>query len=143
MSAVASFDYSAWIARYPEFSTVDEPTATAYFTEATIYHANDGSGPVANASQQLLLLNMLTAHLAQIYSGANGQDPSPLVGRINTASEGTVSVGAELPGLPGSAAWYSTTKYGLAYWAATAPYRTMRYRPGPRRIFDPWTSRGY
>ncbi len=143
MGAVAIFNYGAWKARYPEFdTTVSEATADLYFAEATLYLANDGTGPVRDLpapapSIQLVLLNMLTAHIAQLNSGSSIQPVVPLVGRINTATEGSVSVGAELPNLPGSAAWYAQTKYGLNFWQATAAYRTFRYRPGPRRVFDP------
>ena len=30
------------------------------------------------------------------------------------------------------AEWFVQTKYGAAYWAATARYRTARYYPGPQ-----------
>ena len=149
MGAIATFSYSAWLVRYPEFTTtVNEQTADAYFNEATLYLANDGTGPVTDPpppapSVQLMLLNMLTAHIAQLNSGSSIQPLVPLVGRINTATEGSVSVGAELPGLPGTAAWYSQTRYGLSFYQATAAYRTFRYRPGPRRVFDPLFQRRF
>jgi hypothetical protein len=85
---------------------------------------------VQDVNQRALLLNMLTAHLAALYAGVNGQSPSPLVGRINTATEGSVSVGAAMDGVPGTAAWFLQTKYGASFWQATARYRTMRYVPG-------------
>lgn len=130
MGAVATFDYPTWAARYPEFSAVSSALAQAYFGEATLYLANDGTGPVQDAGQQLALLNMLTAHIAALNAGTNGQPASPLVGRIAHASEGSVSVSTEMPAMPGSAAWFMQTKYGLSYWQATAQYRTMRYVPG-------------
>ena len=140
MGVSVQFNYPAWIARYPEFALVSEPTANAYFNEAQIYHDNSGSayGPT-DATVQLVLLNMLTAHIAQRYAIIAGVEPSPLVGRISNATEGSVSVGVEGFGsaLPGSQVWFAQTKYGLDYWFATTPFRTMRYVTGPRRIFDP------
>lgn len=122
-----TFNYAAWIARYPEFTTVGAPTAQAYFNEAGLYCANDICNPAFPSGNLLTLLNMLTAHIAAINSGANGQAPSPFVGPINTAAEGSVSVGADLgdvtAGSP-SQPWYMSTKYGAAYWAATAQFRT-------------------
>jgi hypothetical protein len=141
MGAVASFNYAAWIARYPEFASVSSGQATMLFSEATLYLANDGSGPVADAGQQLTLLNMLTAHIAALYVGVSGQPPSGLVGRINSATEGSVSASAEMPALPGSAAWFAQTPYGMSFYAATAPYRSMRYIPSVRRGHYP--SAGY
>lgn len=137
MGVQIAFDYGAWTARYPEFASVAQDAASQYFAEATLYHANDGSGPVDDAGQQSMLLNMLTAHIAARYATLGGQAPSPLVGRIDNASEGSVSVHADMGPQPGSAAWYMQTKYGADYWRATAVYRTMHYRAGPRRFFSP------
>jgi hypothetical protein len=131
-----TFNYTAWVLRYPEFQTVMEPVAQAYFDEATIYLRNDGTGPVRNDRIQLLLLNMLTAHLAKLYATINGQPASGLVGRISQATEGSVSAGTDLNGVPGNAAWFTQTSYGLSFWQATAPYRRMRYVPGPRPNFN-------
>jgi hypothetical protein len=141
MGAVVTFNYPAWAARYPEFTGVDPTLVQAYFNEATIYCRNDGGGPVSTDAIQTTLLNMLTAHICQLNAAINGQDSSQIVGRINSASQGSVSVGTEM-NLPGSAAWFAQTKYGVAYWQATAPYRTMRYMPGQQRQFDPWRSFG-
>ena len=140
MGVIVAFDYAGWIARYPEFAdSVDEPTADRYFAEATIYHRNDGGGPVTDETAQLTYLNMMTAHIAARYAAQNGIPASPLVGRINSATEGSVSVGIEgFTGVPGSQQWFMQTKYGSDYWFATTPYRTMRYILGPRRIFDPY-----
>lgn len=135
MGAVASFDYDKFIARYPEFSqTGSQPVsadlAQAYFDEATVYHRNDGSGPVATATTQLVLLNMLVAHLASLNTADGAGTPaSSAPGRVTSASEGSVSVSTEYKG-PDSAAWFTQTRYGAAYWQATAVYRTMRYIPG-------------
>lgn len=132
MGVIVNFDYNSWLVRYPEFGVsgaqfVSPQLAQAYFDEATSYQANNGAGPVSDPGLQLRLLNMLTAHIAAL----NVTGSSPLVGRINTASEGSVSVGAENNYPPGTPQWYQQTKYGAAWWAATAQYRTMRYRPGP------------
>jgi len=139
MGASVSFDYATWAARYPEFSSVSAPTAQAYFDEATLYLANDGSGPVNDPTRQLMLLNMLTAHIAFLYSGTDGQGASPLVGRVSNASEGSVSVQAEMASTPEALAdYFKQTKYGLSFWNASAVYRTLQYVPGPRRNFAPW-----
>lgn len=137
MGVAITFNYTSWAARYPEFSGVDPVLVQAYFDEATIYCRNDGGGPVSTSAIQTTLLNMLTAHICQLNAAINGQDSSQIVGRINSASQGSVSVGTEM-NLPGSAAWFAQTKYGVAYWQATAQYRTMRYMPGQNRQFDPW-----
>jgi|ERR1700724_1703884 len=134
MGVIVSFNYTAWAARYPEFSGVDPALVQLYFNEATMYCRNDGGGPVSTAPIQTTLLNMLTAHICQLNAALNGQDSSQIVGRIENASQGSVSVATEMD-LPGSAAWFKQTKYGVAFWQATAGYRTMRYmRPGQYQV---------
>lgn len=138
------FDYQAWVQSYPEMANVDEATATGYFNQmkmvyvGILYRVCDPTG-----ATQLMLLNLLTAHLAQLFaSQVNGQPntqssgaaPAPgLVGRIASATEGSVSVTTAIPELPQAAAWLSQTKYGLFFWDATKAYRTMIYVPGPRQ----------
>ena len=132
--AVVVFDSTAFLDRYPEFSTVAGGTLTAYFYEATLYLNNSENSLVTDVTQRSVLLNMAVAHLAALYSGINGQAPSQLVGRITQASEGSVSVSSDIGPVSNTAAWWMQTKYGASYWAATAPYRTMRYRPGSSKL---------
>lgn len=125
--AVVSFNYATWSARYPELSAVGSDLAQAYFNEATLYLDNTDASLVQDINARATLLNMLTAHIAQL----NMPGSSPLVGRITNASEGSVSVATTYSdAMPGSMAWYVQTKYGASYWQATAQYRMMRYIPG-------------
>lgn len=138
MGVAVTFDYTTWSELFPQFSSLTENQVTALALPlAEQYCRNDGGGPVSTAATQANLLNLMVAHICQLLFGANGQAPSPLVGRISDASEGSVSVRTEFPQTV-NAAWYNQTPFGAAFWAATAPYRTMRYLPGPRRRFSPW-----
>lgn len=136
MGVIATFSYEAWNARYPEFN-VSQVQAQAFWLEATIHHRNDGGGPVNDIAMQAMLLNMLTSHIAMLAVGTAAQPASGLVGRISSANQGSVSVSTELAGLPGNAAYYTQTPYGLAWWNATAVFRTAHYRPGFGRRFGP------
>ena len=139
MGAIATWSYGAWIARFPQFEASVPPDLGAQFwTEATLLVGNDGSGPVADVARQTVLLNLATAHIAALNAGENGAPPSPLVGRIASASEGAVSVSVENGFPPGSAQWWQQTRYGAQFWASTSVYRTATYVPAPRRSFDPW-----
>lgn len=136
MGVIVTFDYAQWKAIYPEFDqTVNAGQAQQYFQLATTVHRNDGGGSVNNADQQLALLNMLTAHIAALMapSTAGGQ-ASGLVGRISSATEGSVSVQAAYSNnVSQQMAWFIQTKYGAMYWTATAPFRTMCYVPNKNR----------
>lgn len=136
--AVVTFDYNGWIARYPEFTSVTQATAQAYFNEATIYLDNTDASRVTDPVRRAVYLFMLTAHIAALNSGVGGQPASQLVGRIGNATEGSVSVATGYIDEPGTAGWYAQTKYGLAYWTATAGFRTMQYIPGRSVSIGRW-----
>lgn len=135
-----TFNYTNWVAIYSQFAAVSEQAAQGYFDIATLYCANR-LGPVRCLNQLTTLLYMLTAHVAWLYSprdaqgnpSSTGTQTNALVGRINSATEGSVSVQTENLYAEGTAQWYQQTPWGSAYWAATAIFRTMRYRPGVRR----------
>lgn len=139
---VAVFNYGAWVARYPEFAhTVDATLAAEYFAEAGLYLDNtDVSVVPADAvtyQPRLMLLGMLTAHIAALNAPKNGREG--LVGRISSATQGSVSVATDNGAQPGTAAWFQQTQYGASYWTATARYRTFRQvRPCPAAY--PWRS---
>ena len=137
--AIVTFNYANWIATYPEFSAIPEGTVVgAYLPLATVYCPIDGTSPIVSCTLLQAALNAMVAHVTYLLGGANGQPPSPLVGRISAAAEGTVNVAVEMPMTP-SNAWFMQSKYGAFYWAMMAPYRTMRYLPSlRRRSFSPW-----
>jgi len=148
MGVIVAFDYNAWVAEFPEFAAISSGQATGFFNRATNIFANDGSGPVCTTTQQSALLNLLTAHIAWLnaFRDANGMPsstgtnpPPSVVGRINSATEGSVSVQSDMgdanAGSP-SQAWYMQTRYGAEFWAGTAQFRTMRYSPRPTIVVN-------
>lgn len=149
---VVVFSYANWAARYPEFSSVSPATAQQYFNEAQLYCDNTPCSIVADSrpgGEREILLNMMTAHIAQLSQPVGGvaasgsstpAAPSPLVGRISSATEGSVSVQTQMDLPPGSAQWFAQTQYGAAYWQATAKYRMMTYVPGRTPVSNPWAS---
>jgi hypothetical protein len=137
--AIATFSYSTWVAAFPELATVPEGQATSlYFPMACVSLRNDGTGPVSDPAVQLLLLNLLTAFYAELYTQSQGdqspgsaKDANSPVGRIDSASEGSVSVHTDIgSSVSEQMAFYAQNKYGLNFWALTAVYRRARYVPG-------------
>ena len=140
LPCVVVFNYDTWVAQYPEFAGMPSAQAQGYFNQAALYCDNTASSVITDASPggaRETILYMLTAHVATILAAVvvNGtlSAPSPLVGRITNATEGSVTVAAAMDGAPGSAAWFNQTKYGAMAWQAMAPYRTMRYAFSQRR----------
>lgn len=143
MGVIITFDPAAFLVLFPQFNYLAPATLTAYFDVATTFVRNDGFGPVTSDQMQTQLLNFATAHIVKLFAlTADGQTPSDIVGRINNASQGSVSVGSEMLLPPGSAQWWNQTPFGAAFWLLSAPFRTMRYLPGPQKPVAPWPVAG-
>jgi len=128
---IAVFSYPAWRARYPALAgKVDDILASSYFGEAGLYLSNDADSIVpadpVTYEPRLSLLGMLVAHLAKL-NLPESDGGSPLVGRITSATQGSVSVSVDAGPVTGSQAWFMQTPYGASFWQATARYRGFRY----------------
>lgn len=146
MGVTVSFDYGSLITAYPQLGEISEEQAAAMFAQATVFHRNDGGGPVEDTTVQLALLNMVTAHLIYLRLAVGDSDApnATVVGRISSATQGPVSLSFDVGASQSAqAAWWMQTKPGFDYWQATAPYRTMRWRPARRRRFNPIPGYGF
>lgn len=144
--AIGVFNYADFTAAYPAFASAPpQITLQAYFELAgEVWLRNDGTGPVRKTTLQTQLLYMLTAHLAQLFGPSpDGSAPSGLVGRISSATEGSVTVSTEYESTLNSE-WFNQTPYGAAFWSATAAYRSFpAYLPGPTRFGNGLTTGGF
>jgi hypothetical protein len=140
------FNYLDWVAMFPELGGVNQAAATNYFNLATMFVQNTSGCLVQDPVRLTNLLYLATAHVVFLLSQrTNGvpttggiDPPPPIVGRITTATEGSVSVATELPNQPVNAAWWQQTTYGAMVWMMLAPSRTMRYvGSARRRIYNP------
>ncbi len=141
MSDPVTFDFTEWTTMFPEFAATNPTTAQTWFNRASFLAGNQTCNPLYGVTDMLkTAIYLLTSHIAWLNAprdatgvpASSGQPPPPVVGRINTATEGSVSMGADMgdanAGSP-SQAWYMQTKYGAEYWAMTACVRTARYVP--------------
>lgn len=132
---VVSFSFGEFEAAYPEFAGIGSGPCAQAFSMATLQLAAGCGSRIVDAVQRQALLYLLTAHITFLANGTNDGSgnivPAPgIVGRIADATEGAVSVGAEMSSTVGqSQAYYVQTKYGAQYWQATAQYRTGVYIP--------------
>ena len=134
-AGVAVFNPQLFLARYPEFNKVAIASLQAYFFEAGLYLNNTPCSIVQNLVKRLILLNMLTAHIAFLGGAltADGQ-PRP-VGRVDQATQGSISASFEYTeATPGSGPWFNQSAYGAAFWQATTVYRSAAYVPQPTRV---------
>lgn len=161
-SPVVTFSPTDFAGAFPEFAGCSAPQEQSWFNRACLLFDNSPRNPafascgggLTGTQIMTTLLYLLTAHIGWLNAprdasgnpSSSGQPASPIVGRINTATEGSVSVGADMgdvnAGSP-SQAWYMQSRYGAEYWAATAGYRTARYVPGPVQFQGPYYPGGW
>lgn len=110
--------------RYPEFDNVTDTALSNLFDMAELYISNDYGSVVTNLNKRETLMYLIVAHLCYIRYGDNkGNGGSGMVGRISSASEGSVSVSADVGAVEFRNAWYTQSPYGMDFWQATKVYR--------------------
>ncbi len=132
------FDPVAFVAAFPQFSTIAQPALSMNFFGATQLLNNSCASVVKDAPTREYLLFLLTAHITKLLNGENGQPPTDVVGRIAHAQQGSVSVRSEFGGARNtneSEAYLIQTQYGAMFLKMTAQYKTMRYYAPPRRCY--------
>ena len=133
MSGVVVFDADKFLAQYPELKKTASESFTwhdqaqGWFRQAELMVNNTPCSIVKDLAEREVLLFLLVRHFVALYDRAI---QGGLVGRISSASEGSVSVSAEMPSNTASAAWYNQTPFGASYWQLTAKYRRFCYVPG-------------
>ncbi|GBQ90906.1 DUF4054 domain-containing protein [Gluconobacter albidus] len=129
---VVTFDYSTWSALYPVLaSSTNQTQASDYFDQAGDILSNTPRSPVQNLGRRARLLNLLTAHIAQLNLPADAAgNGAGVVGRVAAASEGSTSVSLDMGPTSQSSAWFMQTQYGATFWQMTAYLRQMRFVPG-------------
>lgn len=139
--AVAVFDYAKWTAMFPYMAAVPEVVADGFFTVAELLFANDDCSPIQDTDKRLVFLNYIVAHLARLagypVSAGGSAQPDGMVGRISSATEGTVSIDSDYGSVRNSQAWWIQTQEGATFWQMTIALRTARYVPAPPRYFGP------
>ncbi|HHL3633699.1 DUF4054 domain-containing protein [Neisseria polysaccharea] len=120
------FDKARFQTAYPEVQATDAQFEM-WFVQAESLLDNTGRSIVKKPEEREMLLFLLVRHFAAL---AERAAQGGLVGRIASASEGSVSVSADMGAAIGNAAWYLQTPYGATYWQLTAKYRRFRYVSG-------------
>jgi hypothetical protein len=133
-SGIAVWSQVTFLARYPEFTAACNANPSlyqSYFNEAGFYLSNTPTSRVQDVNRRLLLLNMITAHIAFLAGQLNTDGQARPVGRVSQASEGSVSATFDMnPQTPGSGPWFQQSQYGAAFWQATSRLRGAAYVPG-------------
>lgn len=141
---VVTFDPTHFAQAFPAFADLGPIVTEEYFNQACLILNNTPQSPVCDLVRRATLLNLLTAHIGALAArNAQGGQAGGLVGRINSATQGSVSVGTDFAA-PQNASWFLQTQYGALFWQATANLRTFRYSAPPPYFFGPlpWSQPG-
>lgn len=127
MDGVVVFDAAEFRALYPSISATD-PQLEDYFAMAESFLDNTKCSVVKDLGRRKRMLYLLVAHIATITGMA--ETGNPVVGRISSASEGSVSVSLDYGTMGNNERWYLQTPWGAMYWQLTKKYRSAVYRLG-------------
>lgn len=124
MSGIVVFDLPKFRSLYPTLKATDDQL-NWYFVEATMLLNNTEKSCVKSLVEREVLLFLLVAHFAALQQRVEGNNE--VVGRVSSASQGSVSVSLDNGQTTLSDKWYQQTPYGSKYWALTAKYRSFLY----------------
>lgn len=119
---VVVFDPTKFRELYPEFSEFSDAQLQNFFYQAELLFNNTERSCIKDLKRREALLFMIVAHLAQLKSQINSGNTA--VGRMSSASEGSVSISLDYGSVSNSERWWLQTPYGAQYWQFTAQYRT-------------------
>ena len=130
--AVVALDIEKFKKQYPVFNNLTpDDVYKRLFALACLKVNNTDNSVITDIEERETLLYLLMAHFAELDPGivdANGSHGSGgLVGRVSSASEGSVSISSEYAAMTQNSAWYLQTQYGAMYWELISKYRKFRY----------------
>lgn len=127
MDGVVVFDLVEFRALYPTITATDAQLED-YFAMAETFLDNTECSVVKDLGSRKRMLYLLVAHIATITGvAAKG---NIIVGRIASATEGTVTVSIDYGTMGNNERWYLQTPWGAMYWQLTKRYRSAVYRMG-------------
>jgi hypothetical protein len=139
---VVVFNSGEFLAIFPEFTNINSGAPSALqnnFNLATLQLDNSCCSRVSNANTRQSLLYLLTAHITALAQGTDTQPASGTVGRVASATEGSVSAQLDMGSSTSqAAAYYQQTTYGAQFWQATVRFRTFYVAAAPRRNYGPF-----
>ncbi len=154
MTAVVTFNFTTWTTAYPEFASCTSAQGQTWFNLADLIFANEECNPAFSLGVDRFsnLLYLLTSHIAWLNAprdaagnpAATGQLASTLVGRINSATQGSVTVSTEYPvDANGREKWFAQTPWGALFWQATSQFRMFIYGANPTIVPGTFPSASY
>ena len=139
MDGIVTFNEAAFLLRYPQFAVyaaANPGMLQMVFDEVTVLYINNTPRSyIRDVATRSVLINLAIAHILQLGGatavGGAGSTAGQ-VGRVSSATEGSVSASLDMGSTSANAAWWLQSQYGAEFWNATARFRTFRYAAAPR-----------
>lgn len=126
MDKVVEFNPVEFKIIYPIFDDLNDIQLEHFFTIAEQLVDNTNCSFVTDLKERKILLYLLVAHQAALQSNINEGNNG--VGRVSSATEGTVSISLDYGTMSDNSKWYEQTQYGAEYWQLIKKYRSFVYR---------------
>ena len=124
MSNVFVFDSTEFKTIYTQFSARTDAQLNWFFEEVESDVLDNSETSCISLKTRRKLFFLLVAHKAELQNRIDSGNTG-MVGRISSASEGSVSVTTDYStSSTALAQWLNQTPYGAEYYALTARYRT-------------------
>lgn len=121
---VVEFNVAEFREMYPKITATDAQLEM-FFMEAELLFNNTKDSCVEDLNKRKIFLYLIVAHLATLQSQVDSGNT--LVGRLSSATTGSVSVSSDYGTLGKNEKFWAQTPYGAKYWALTAQFRTSHY----------------
>lgn len=127
MSNIFVFDPVLFKEIYPQFKDFSDELLEFFFEKAESTLLDNTECACVPIKERKFLFYLLVAHYAELQQRIN-EGNSSLVGRVSSASEGSVSISTEFNlGTSSVGQWLNQTPYGSEYWMAISKYKTALY----------------
>lgn len=127
MNEVVVFKPDEFRELYPKITATDAQLED-YFAMAETFLDNTPCSIITDLKSRKRMLYLLVAHIATLTGTAEAGNN--IVGRISSATEGSVSVSLDFGDMGKNERWYLQTQWGTMYWQLTKQYRSIAYRLG-------------
>lgn len=131
--AVVELDTALFRELYPKYADASDQLVEAWWTVACQLIGNTESSRIPynppSVTVRKSILYAALCHVAELMTRGNSA-----VGRVSSASEGSVSTSFDYPALSKNGAWWAQTQCGALVWQMLLPYRSggLYFRGGPK-----------
>ncbi len=119
--AVVELDIEGWRELFPAFAEAADAQVQHWFAQACMLVGNDAGSMIPydppSRLQRQTVINLVMCHLATLDRRGDA------VGRVTSATQGSVSSSTDYAAAGRNAAWWTQSQCGATAWQLLKPYR--------------------